>query len=322
MTRKLRHMAVIAATVLLWTACVTSPAAGGASEKSAPAIRFGTLPVLQALPVFLAAEKGFFDEQGLNVTLVPFSSAMEKDVALTAGEISGYFGDMMTVMMLNANRVPVKIIATIFNADTVQRLFAVVSAPGASVQSLGELATAGIAISSNTIIEYISTRILASEGIDRKSTHFIEARKIPIRLQMLLSGQVPGATLPEPLVSLAVQKGGRVLADDTGKNLSAIILAFRTDMLTRHPDSIRKFMTAIAAAGDFINHDPEAARPVMNTYCRIPRSLQKTFPVPRIPAVQLPGPHQVRDVAGWLQSKKLMETDMTYDRIIADGYLP
>ncbi len=36
------------------------------SEKL-PSIQFGTIPVLQSLPLFVAAEKGFFREQGLNV---------------------------------------------------------------------------------------------------------------------------------------------------------------------------------------------------------------------------------------------------------------
>jgi hypothetical protein len=48
-----------------------------ATEKPGP-FKFGTIPVLQSLPLFVAAEKGFFKEQGLNVDIVLFNSAMEK----------------------------------------------------------------------------------------------------------------------------------------------------------------------------------------------------------------------------------------------------
>ena len=46
--------------------------------------------------MFTAAEKGFFEKEGLEVELILFNSAMEKDVALTAGRIEGYFGDLIT----------------------------------------------------------------------------------------------------------------------------------------------------------------------------------------------------------------------------------
>ncbi|MFA7166835.1 MAG: ABC transporter substrate-binding protein [Desulfoplanes sp.] len=312
-----QKMSVIIACIVILTAGF-----GHALAGSRPEIRFGTLPVLQALPVFVAAEKGYFTEQGINVSLIPFSSALEKDVALTAGEISGYFGDMMTAMMLNANRVPIRIIATIFNATSDQRLFGIVTAPGASLRTLHELAAAGIAGSSNTIIDYITTRILESQGIDTRTFNLIEAKRIPIRLQMLLSGQIPAATLPEPLLTLAVSKGGRVVADDAGKGISAIILAFRTDVLTAYPDDIRKFMVAISKAADTINREPESVRSIMIRYCRIPKSLEKTYPVPVIPDIVLPDSRQVQDVYRWLNDKKLIHETRVCKRIVSDGYLP
>ena len=312
-----QKMSVIIACIVILTAGF-----GHALAGSRPEIRFGTLPVLQALPVFVAAEKGYFTEQGINVSLIPFSSALEKDVALTAGEISGYFGDMMTAMMLNANRVPIRIIATIFNATSDQRLFGIVTSPESSLRTLHEVAAAGIAGSSNTIIDYITTRILESDGIDTRTFNLLEAKKIPIRLQMLLSGQIPAATLPEPLLTLAVSKGGRVVADDAGKSISAIILAFRDDVLTAYPDDIRKFMTAISKAADTINREPESVRSIMIQYCRVPKSLEKTYPVPVIPDIVLPDSRQVQDVYQWLSDKKLIHETRVCERIISDGYLP
>ena len=64
-----------------------------AGEK--PDVRFGTLPVLQALPLHVAQEKGFFDEAGIKVELIPFNTAAEKDIALTTKNIDGYFGDLL-----------------------------------------------------------------------------------------------------------------------------------------------------------------------------------------------------------------------------------
>lgn len=313
-------------TFFIIAACMLVSLSGSGSATAgtgqAPEIRFGTLPVLQALPVFVAAEKRYFDEQGVAVSLVPFSSALERDVALTAGEISGYFGDMMAATMLSSNRVPLNIIATIFNTTSDQRMFAIVAAPGSSHETLAQLAGAGIAGSSNTIIDYITSRILESGGIDTASFSLIEAKKIPIRLQMLLSGQIPAATLPEPLATFAVSKGGRIVADDAGKGISAIILAFRSELLRKHPGDIKKFMAAIAKAADTINRDPESVRAVMIQHCHIPESLQQTFPVPQIPPIMLPDRLQLQDVYSWLSDKGLVQSAPDYERIVSDGFLP
>ena len=150
--------------------------AEGKGGRSVSAIHFGTLPVLQALPLFVAAQKGYFTAQGITVDLVLFNSAMEKDVALTSGQISGYFGDIMTPMVLAANKIPVKMVATIYNTTARQRMFAIVTAPKSTNKGLEEIATAGIAASSNTIIEYLMTRLLGSKNIPASKLNVIEEK--------------------------------------------------------------------------------------------------------------------------------------------------
>ena len=142
---------------------------GYASTSEKPlSIQFGTIPVLQSLPLFVAAEKGFFREQGLSVEIILFNSAMEKDIALSSGRIAGYFGDLMTPMVLQANNTGIKITATNFNTTPEQRMFAVLAAPQSANKGLEEIAKAGIATSTNTISEYLITRLLEQGKIGKE----------------------------------------------------------------------------------------------------------------------------------------------------------
>ena len=321
--RLLRHVFTIALLALLFATISTDSVAQSRKDRhSLITIRFGTLPVIQALPLFVASEKGYFAEQGINVELIPFNSALEKDVALTAEEISGYFGDMMTPMVLNANGIPVRMLATIFNPAKDQRTFAILKAPNSPNRTLKELNDAGIAGSSNTIIEYITQKILSFHGIQMEKLNMIETKNIPIRLQMLLSGQVQSAALPEPLVSLAELKGAGVVADDAGKGISPTILAFRMEFLKGHPAQTKRFLAAINKAVSFINQNPNEARPVMNRYCRIPEPLQRDFTVPTFPKLAAPAYNQVMDVYGWLKKKGIIKTEMKYIQMVSDVYLP
>ena len=88
-----RFVNIILVAVLLLTASWTLPRAY--AEESAQ-IRFGVLPVLQALPLFVAQDKGMFEKAGVKVDLIPFNTAAEKDIALTSGSIDGCFGDLVT----------------------------------------------------------------------------------------------------------------------------------------------------------------------------------------------------------------------------------
>ena len=222
------------------------------SEKL-PSIQFGTIPVLQSLPLFVAAEKGFFKEQGLNVEIVLFNSAMEKDIALSSGRIAGYFGDLMTPMVLQANNTGVRITAANFNTTHEQRMFAILASPQSANKGLEEIAKAGIATGTNAIPEYLVERLLQQRKISKDKINFIDVKNIPIRLQMLLSNQIPAALLPEPLASLAETKGAKSLLDDKGRGLSATVLAFSERFIRSNPQAVKAFQAAVDRASDYIN---------------------------------------------------------------------
>jgi len=298
-----------------------SPGGQEKGAKPSPPIQFGTLPVIQALPLFVAAEKGYFKEAGLNVELVPFNSAMEKDVAMSAGQITGYFGDMITPMVLAANGTSVKIVATYFNTKNERRMFAILAAPKYPKKDPQSIASAGIACSSNTMLDYLMTRILGKKGVASNTINLVEVKSIPIRLQMLMSEQVPAAILPEPLVTLAELKGARVIADDSGTGMSATVLVFGDQFLAKNPDTVKAFLKAVQKANDFINQNPDQVRPIMNRECKMPEPLHQSFTIPKFPQLNVPGTEEVMDVYTWLREKNVIKTDMTYGQFVAEGYV-
>jgi NitT/TauT family transport system substrate-binding protein len=295
-------------------------------KEKTPAIpvvmKFGTIPVLQSLPLFVAAEKGFFREQGLHVQIILFNSAMEKDIALSSGQISGYFGDIMTPLVLQANGIGVKIVAANFNTANEQRMFAILTSPQSQNKNLEEVAREGIATSSNALPEYLIVRLLSSQKIKRSNIKLIDVKNIPIRLQMLMSNQVSAALLPEPLATLAEKKGAKALIDDRAQGLSTTVLVFSDKYLKMYPQAIKSFHIALKKAADYINKNPREVRTTMNRECKIPEPLQGTFPIPVFPQLAIPSEQQVMDVYNWLREKQIIKKRMTYKEMIADGYLP
>ncbi|MHB8108820.1 MAG: ABC transporter substrate-binding protein [Syntrophorhabdaceae bacterium] len=292
-----------------------------AGAQTSHKIKFGTIPVLQSLPLFVASEKGFFKDQGLDVEVILFNSAMEKDIAFTSGQLAGYFGDLMTPAVLAANGTKIKMVATNFNTTADQRMFAILASPKAKQKDAAAIAKAGIAAGSNAIPEFLIVRLLSAKKIPRESIKFIDIKSIPIRLQMLLSGQVAGALLPEPLATLAETKGAKSLADDRGLGISATVLAFSADFLKTNPESAKKFLAAVDKASVYINKNPDEVRGIMNKSCKMPESLQRSFPIPKFPRLSVPDEAQVMDVYKWLKGKKIVKTDLSYTDLVADGYV-
>lgn len=295
---------------------------GNRDVPAAKEIKFGTLPLIHALPLFAAQEQGFFTAAGMKVELISFNSAMEKDVAMSARQLSGYFGDIMTPMVLRSNNVPVKMVATIFNTTGSRRMFALLAAPNRPAEFLSQLAKEGIAIGSNTIVEYLAVKMLEKQGVSPQQTRWIEAKNIPIRLQMLMESQAPAAVLPEPLVTFAERKGARILVDDAGMGISDTVLVFTDDFLKQHPEQVRAFLKAVSKGADYLNNHPEEARLIANKHCRIPEELAKTLTLPSYPTLSLPNRSQLADIYGWLRKKGIISQDMAINEMVADGFLP
>lgn len=289
--------------------------------RAAEKISFGVLPVMQALPLFMAHERGLFKEEGLDVELIPFASGLEKDAAMAAGQTQGYFGDMLTSIILGANQVPMRMVATVFNTTGNQRMFAVLAAPGTGKPSLKELAQKGIAGSSNTIIEYVTTRLLEKED-PNATLSMIETKNILARMPMLLQGQVAGAVLPEPLVTLVEGKGATVVADDRGLGITPTTLLFTNDFIDRNTSVVRAFLRAVSRASALINADPEGARPVMIKYARIPEPLQQSVAIPVFGAPSVPERGLVLDTYSWLRGKGILKSELTFEEMVRGDLLP
>ena len=75
--------------------CAAALAAGMGTAREGRCedeITFAVLPVMQALPLYVADEMGFFSDAGLNVDVKTFSSGADKDIALRSGVADGAFG--------------------------------------------------------------------------------------------------------------------------------------------------------------------------------------------------------------------------------------
>lgn len=141
-----------------------------------------------------------------------------------------------------------------------------------------------------------------------------------MRLQILLSGQIEAATLPEPLVTLAEKNGCIVLADDDALPYTQTVFIFSKNILANHISMVQQFHQAVARANLFIREYPDSARIIMEQYIRIPEPLKGVLPVPSFPELDVPAPVILDDIQNWLISNKVLKQKIEYHDIVNEQW--
>jgi len=69
-------------------------------------LKVGILPNEEVLPLYVAEEEGFFEKHDVNIEIVNFQSAAERDAALQAGAVDGVEGDLLAVALIRQGGTP------------------------------------------------------------------------------------------------------------------------------------------------------------------------------------------------------------------------
>lgn len=313
--------AVLVAALAAGLAACTSPSTTSQQPAAAaPAkIRIGTLPTEDSLPLWVAEQQGLFKKAGLDVQILSFPSAQERDAALTAGAVDGFMGDIIAAASLRAGGVPVRIATLMLGATPKEGRFGIAVKPGSKVTALQQLASKPVGTSSGTIQEYVLDQLMLQAGVPADQIKKEEVKKVPVRFELLMSGKLDAAALPEPFLSLAEKQGARVVADDTGDvNLSQTVMLFAEKYLNDPVGAaaVKSLMGVWDEAVTKINADPNAYRPLLVEKAKLPAPLAGSYQVNTYPTHQLPAQEQVDAVLSWMQDKGLLPSRVTYEDLI------
>ncbi len=94
-------------------------------------------------------------------------------------------------------------------------MFGIGLSPKNKDAGIGDLAGKKLGLSKSTIMEFLADKMEEKLGVGSYHFERIEIKKLPIRLQMLMTDQIDAALLPEPLLSLAKFKGAGRLSRRT-----------------------------------------------------------------------------------------------------------
>ena len=305
-----RFLAVVLSLMLLFVVgCGSEPRE--ATDVKLSKLTIGLMPDTDSIPFIIAAERGYFAEEGVEVELVPFKSAMERDAALQSGNLDGAVSDLLAVIFARSGGFSLH--ATSYTDGN----YNLVAGKHTGISSAADLHGKDIAISRNTIIEYVTDEILAVNGMTEQDVSKVVIPQIPVRLEMLQSGNLAAAVLPEPMASVAVASGSRYVTGSGDLGINPGVIVFTDSSINEKAQSIRAMYRAYDKAVKYLNDTPRAEY--------IDLVMEKSgFPAPARDALDLkpyrsaglPAEKDVEEAVRWVKSKEL-GGDYSYDDLVS-----
>jgi ABC-type nitrate/sulfonate/bicarbonate transport systems, periplasmic components len=212
--------------------------------------------------------------------------------------------DPVGALMLIGNGVPIKIVGFLCCAgegdSNVE--FYYVKAPGAS-----QIRT--VAISRNTIIEYVASKIVKGD------VELVDVPSIANRFQLLVEGKVDAAVLPDPWGTLALSRNATLIAKHRD-----LVVVVAGESLLKTPEgreAVRRLITALNKAVDLYNANPEKYRDLLADKLRIPAELRQTYQIVwKVKVTEMPR-DVFSDAASWLLQKGLVKQQLKYEDCVS-----
>lgn len=299
-----------------------------ACQPAAPAnqivtLKIAVLPVLDALPMYVAQQEGLFAARGVKVEFIPVASGAERDQLVSSGQGDGMINEILSTLFYNKDKTQVQIVRFARTATTENALFRILASGKSGITDVSGLKGVEIGISQGTVIEYLTERLLQSEGFTKDEIKTIAVPKIPDRLALLNSGELKAAMLPDPTTSLAIKDGAVVVLDDTRHpEYSCSVYSFRKAVLDEHPEAVRAFLAAVEDAVVKINANPTGYNSLLGDQKLVPAPLLASFKVPPFVGKGVPNEAQFADVLAWAKEKGLLVKDVSYADSVTAEYLP
>lgn len=312
-----RFLALFFICAVLISGCTTAIPSGPVT------LRFVVLPILEALPMYIAQQEGLFEEQNITVELITAGSAPERDQIISAGQADGMINELLSTILYNKDAIQVQSVRYARVATAEAPLFHILASAESGITDVNGLRGAQIGISQGTVIEYLTDRLLQAEGFSEQEIETIAVPMISDRMALLASGELAAGMLPDPLTFLAEQQGAQiVLGDSIHPDYSFSTITFRKEVIEAHPQAIRGFLAAIEEAVELINADPARWTDLLVAQKLVPEALGDSYVIKPFPSAGIPSQAQWDDVMAWAQENGLVSTEISYADSVTDAYLP
>jgi len=251
--------------VLLLAGLLIFTPLGGCAEKEEASIGMAVEFMDHAACAYISVDKGWFVEEGLKLTAYEsYVTGMALASALARGDIQVAYICLVPAINVYANAgVPIKIVA-----GTHRYGYGLVVNPD-RITTVEDLGKPGIRI--GCVREGGAVDVILHKTIDKyhldegKMLNNIRRMNPPKQILAIKTGQLDAAFLPEQWATMAEEFGLKMLlmSQDVWPEMQGSVLVVKEDLISNHPEVVRKLVKVSQKATDWGNQHPDEAAEVM-----------------------------------------------------------
>jgi NitT/TauT family transport system substrate-binding protein len=292
------------------------------ASADGPPLRIGLMPAVNSIPLILAEHLGYFERAGVRVELLMMQDQLTRETALQTGRIDGSISDMINAVAARANGLDVRVVAR------TEGVFALLAAPHPAgvggLKSLAdwkarEMARARVrtGLVESSIVTFLTEKMLIQAGVDPATIELVTTIQVPVRMELLLSGRIDAACLPEPMASVATLRGAVRIADSTTLPSTPGVLVFGGKAIRERSREIAAVLQACDQASAELNRNGGAYRDVVVSKGGFPAEVRDVFVLPTFGPSAPPPAAEVAEVEAWMKVHGLLTAPVAYDDLIS-----
>lgn len=277
-----------------------------ASESENLSLKIGVMPAVDSLPIFLAAEKGYFEELGVDVEVQVYTNAMNRQSALQTGELDGAMTDVIALVNNVQNGFNIKI------TTSTDGVF-----PFLINKDYQEKEKIKVGMMEVSVTNYLADKALAE-------THQIEKvyiNEIPARLQMIGQGQLDMAVVPEPMASQGALNGLTKQLIDFEDEYSPEVMVFNSTAISKKEEAIQLFHDAYNMAVEDLLVDDSEGRELLIDTLDLKPEIKDTMILPAYHLARVPSEDYLQGIIEWNESVLGEKVDLKYEELVEERFV-
>ena len=326
LTRRVAIGATAVLALVLATSCSalsgsSNSSSGGANpqnlEKSS--IKVGGIAGASSAALYIAVDKGYFKQEGLNVSIVTTSNGGQALAALQAKSLDITLANDVSGIQAKTKGAPLKLCFDGPGASP--HTYVVAALPGTNIKSLADLQNKKIGVSSlNDAVMATLKDSLVAVNVPPSSVKF---QTVPYAngKQALQTHSVDATVLSEPYITeTAASLGARPVVDvfPQGSESSNIPIAgyFCTDSFIKDdPKTLAAFQRAMAKAATDASNRQIAEASISKHLSKLPKQVLDVMALPNFPSDL--DPSRIQRVADLMQKAGFLKTHFDVRQILA-----
>ena len=201
-----------------------------------------------SVPYYVAASKGFFREEGMDVEIIQANPRLGV-MALMNGDVS-FTGTFVSTVRGILSGFPMKIVLVMFKKG----VYYLIAHP--SVKDIQDLKGKKLGVSSIRGSDHlVAEELLKSKGFNPGQLQPVALGDTSVRLQSVLTGAVEVTALSPPHDLMAQKSGAKVLAGPPQIGMPASGMITSDRLIKENPQFVRRGVRALLKANRFIDEN-------------------------------------------------------------------